>query len=154
MEGFRNIFQGVEEPRKSDAVKHDLIEMPTIALLASLTGLTSCNAFALFAKHKLEFLRGFMRLEVGAPSHDAFTDLFNALDLEQIAAALTKFAKTLLALLPDDQIAVDGKALRRSFKDASERSPLHLVQAFVPATGLVLGQACAGLDLPCPQCAA
>ena len=102
MEGFRNIFQGVEGPRKSNAVKHDLVEMLTIALLASLTGLTSCNAFALFAKHKLEFLRGFMRLEGGAPSHDAFTDLFNALDPEQMAAALTEFAKTLLALLPDD----------------------------------------------------
>ena len=141
MEGFRNIFQGVEEPRKSNAVKHDLVEMLTIALLASLTGLTSCNGFALFAKHKLEFLRGFMRLEGGAPSHDAFTDLFNALDPEQMAAALTEFAKTLLALLPDDQVAIDGKVLRRSFKDASERTALHLVQAFAPGAGLVLGQA-------------
>ena len=126
---------------RPNAVKHDLVEMLTIALLASLTGLTSCNAFALFAKHKLEFLRGFMRLEGGAPSHDAFTDLFNALDPEQMAAALTEFAKTLLALLPDDQVAIDGKVLRRSFKDASERTALHLVQAFAPGAGLVLGQA-------------
>ena len=140
MEGFRNIFQGVDEPRKSNAVKHDLIEMLTISLLASLTGVTSCNGFSLFATHKMKLLRGFMPLKGGAPSHDAFSDLFNALDPEQMAAALTAFAETLLAFFPDDQIAIDGKALRRSFKDASERSPLHLVQAFAPGAGLVLGQ--------------
>lgn len=140
MEGFRNIFQGVEDPRKSNAKKHDLVEMLTIALLATLTGLSSCNSFALFARYKLEFLRKFMRLEGGPPSHDAFSDLFNALDPEQLAAALTEFAKAWLAALPDDQVAIDGKVLRRAFADASKRSPLHLVQAFAPGAGLVLGQ--------------
>ena len=43
MEGFRIIFQGVDEPRKSNAAERDLIEMLTISLLASLTGVTSCN---------------------------------------------------------------------------------------------------------------
>ena len=38
MEGFRAIFQGVEDPRKSNATKHDLIEMLVIALLADAVG--------------------------------------------------------------------------------------------------------------------
>ena len=141
MEGFRYIFQGVVDPRRSNNTTHDLVEMLTIALLATLTGRSSCNSFARFARAKIEFLRRFMTLKGGPPSHDAFSDLFNALDPEQLEAALALFAKQLLAALPDDQIAIDGKALRRAFADASERSPLHLVQAFAPGAGIVLAQA-------------
>ena len=141
MDGFRFIFQGVDDPRKSNATTHDLVEMLAIALLASLTGRSSCNSFARFARAKIEFLRRFMPLKGGPPSHDAFSDLFNALDPEQLGAALALFAKQLLAAFPDDRAAIDGKALRGAFADASERSPLHLVQAFAPGAGIVLGQA-------------
>ena len=84
-----------------------------------------------------------MELEGGPPSHDAFSDLFNGLDPEQMAAALTEFAMTLLAALPSDladQVAIDGKVLKGVILNASRKSPLHLVQAFKPGAGLVLGQ--------------
>ena len=141
MEGFRFIFQGVGDPRRSNATTHDLVEMLAIALPATLTGWSSCNSFARFAECKIEFLRRFMRLKGGPPSHDAFSDLFNALDPEELGAALALFAQQLLAALPDDRAAIDGKALRGAFADASKRSPLHLVQAFAPGAGIVLGQA-------------
>ena len=110
MEGFRYIFQGVDDPRRSINTTHDLVEILTIALLATLTGRSSCSSFARFARAKVEFLRGFMALKGGRPSHDAFSDLFNALDPEQLGAALALFAKQLLAALPDDQVPIDGKA--------------------------------------------
>ena len=141
MDGFRFIFQGVDDPRKSNNTTHDLVEMLVIALLASLTGRSSCSSFARLARAKLGFPRRFMPLKGGPPSHDAFSDLFNALDPEQLGAALALFAKQLLAALPDDRAAIDGKALRGAFADASARSPLHLVQAFAPGAGIVLGQA-------------
>ena len=37
-------------------------------------------------------------------------------------------------------VAVDGKALRRSFEDGSERSPTHLLQAFASEARLTLAQ--------------
>ncbi len=46
----------------------------------------------------------------------------------------------LSAYLPLCRYRHNGKALRRSFAEASNRSPLHLVQAFATATGVVLGQ--------------
>ena len=140
MDGFREIFQGVDDPRKSNATKHDLTEMLTIALLATLTGKSSCSAFALFAEHKEEFLREFMELKGGPPCHDSFSDLFNGLDPKQLSTALTEFTKRLLAGLPVDQVAIDGKVLKGAMMDAAKRSPLHLVQAFEPGAGLVLGQ--------------
>ena len=47
---FRAIFQRVDDPCKSNATKHDLIEILVIDLLATLTGKSSYNAFTLFAK--------------------------------------------------------------------------------------------------------
>ena len=141
MKGFRAIFQGVEDPRKSNATKHDLIEMLVIALLATLSGSSSCSGFARYAEHKQEFLREFMELKGGTPSHDSFSDLFNGLDPEQLSTAMTEFAKTLVSALPKDQVAIDGKVLKGAIMDAKKKSALHLVQAFEPGAGIVLGQA-------------
>ena len=114
MEGFRAIFQGVENPRKSNAKKHDLTDMLVIALLATLSGWSSCSSFARYAKFKWEFLSEFLELKGGPPSHDAFSDLFNALDPEELAGAMTEFAKALFAALPGEQVAINGKVVKVS----------------------------------------
>ena len=102
MERVRAIFQGVGDSRKSNAKKHDVYEMLVIALLATLSGKSSCSSFARYARVKYEFLKGFLELKGGPPSHDAFSDLSDALDPEQMAGALTEFAKMLLAALSGD----------------------------------------------------
>ena len=75
MERFRAIFQGVDDPRKSNATKHDLIEMLVIALLAAPSGKSSCSSFARYARVNCEFLKGFLELKGGPPSHDAFSEM-------------------------------------------------------------------------------
>ena len=141
MEGFRAIFQGVGDPRKSNAVKHGLIEMLAVALPATLSGSSSCAGFARYAECNCEFLKEFMELKGGPPSHDALSDVSDVIDPEQLSAAMTEFAKTLAEALPQDQVAVDGKALKGAVMDAKKKSALHPVQAFEPRAGLVLGQA-------------
>ena len=86
------------------------------------------------------FSERIMELKGGPPNRDAFSDLSDTLDPKQLAVAMTKFANTLLAALPSDQVAVDGKVLRGATLDALKRSALHLVQTFEPGSGLVLGQ--------------
>jgi predicted transposase YbfD/YdcC len=72
-------------------------------------------------------------------SHDAFSDLFNALDPKGFQPVMARLLGELARNLKG-VIAIDGKALRRSFDKASGKSPLHLVQAFAAEAGLVLGQ--------------
>ena len=135
MEGFRTIFQGVEDPRRSKATKHGLI-----ALLAALAGSSSCSGFVRYAECKQEFLSEFMELEGGPPSHDAFSDLSDALDPEQLSTAMTNFVKTLAEALPQDQVAVDGKVLKGAIMDAKKKSALHPGQAFESGAEIVLVQ--------------
>ena len=143
MEDFRQFFKGVKDPRRSNATRHDFLEMLTVALLSSLCGGQTCVDMADFAVLNEKFLRRFMRPEHGPPSHDAFSRLFRMMEPGPFAAALSRFASGWAKALEADgvrQIAVDGKALRRTFSRASELSPLHLLSAFAPGSGIVLGQ--------------
>ena len=140
MEEFGHLFEGVADPRRSNAPLHDLDEMLMIGLLSALCGGESCADMERFGRAKEGFLRGFMRLAHGIPSHDAFTDLFNALDPGGLQRAMLRLAEGWAAGFAGEGVAIDGKALRRSFADAASRSPLHLVQAFASEARLVLGQ--------------
>ena len=46
---------------------------------------------ALFAETKAPFLRGFLRLPGGLPSHDTFSQLFRRLDPDQFRAVFQRF---------------------------------------------------------------
>jgi hypothetical protein len=83
MDGFTACFEGLDDPRTGNAGRHDLLEMLMIALCTVLSGGEDCTDMAEFARAKLEFLRGFLKLEHGVPSHDTFSRLFRLLDPEQ-----------------------------------------------------------------------
>src|ERR1700739_1453755 len=110
-----------------------------IALCTTLCGGQSAVAMARFAEAKETFLRGFLKLEHGLPSHDTFSRLFRQLDPAQFGAAfqrfMTRFADTVRGV-----VAIDGKVLRRSFDRASEKSALHMVSAWGSEQRLVLAQ--------------
>ena len=80
MEEFSGLFEGVEDLRRSNATRHDLHEMLMIALLSMLCGGEGCTDMERFGRAKESFLRDFMTLQHGVPSHDAFSNLFNALE--------------------------------------------------------------------------
>lgn len=140
MQDFARIFDGVKDPRTSNATRHDLHEMLMTALLCVICGGQTCTDMELFGRSKEEFLRRFMRLEHGIPSHDAFSALFRILDPDCLGGALLRLAADWAGRLGPDVIAIDGKTLRRSFEDASKRTPLHLVNAFAAGARLALGQ--------------
>ncbi|MBA0089327.1 MAG: ISAs1 family transposase [Acidobacteria bacterium Pan2503] len=139
MEGFKHCFEGLEDPRTGNAGRHDLLEMLMIALCTVVSGGEDCTDMAEFARTKLEFLRGFLKLEYGAPSHDTFSRLFRMLDPEQFGNCFQRFM-TRFAEACQGVVAIDGKVLRRSFDKASGKSALHMVSAWGCEQRLVLGQ--------------
>jgi hypothetical protein len=129
MDGFAACFTGLDDPRTGNAGRHDLLEMLVIALCSVLSGGEDCTDMAEFAEAKLGFLRDFLNLEHGPPSHDTFSRLFRRLDPEQFRACFQRFL-TRFAEACQGVIAIDGKVLRRSFDTASGKSPLHMVSAW------------------------
>jgi hypothetical protein len=139
MDGFAACFAELEDPRTGNAGRHDMLEMLLIALCTVLTGGEDCTDMAEFAETKLEFLRGFLKLEHGAPSHDTFSRLFRLLDPERFRACFQSFMAR-FAEACQGVVAIDGKVLRRSFDKASGKSALHMVSAWGCEQQLVLGQ--------------
>ncbi len=110
-----------------------------IALCAVLCGGESCVDMADFAEEKEGFLRGFLSLSNGLPSHDTFSRVFRALQPEQFRRCFQDFMGRFTESCAG-VIAIDGKVLRRSFDTASAKSPLHMVSAWGCEQRLVLGQ--------------
>ena len=133
-------FAGLPDPRSGNATRHDLVEAVTIALVASICGAESCVDFADFARDREALFREFLRLEGGLPSHDTFSRLFRLLDPAAFGVCFGRFLDG-LRQGGRGVVAVDGKALRRSFDRAAGASPLHVVTAFACEARLVLGQA-------------
>ncbi len=82
-----------------------------------------------FAKAKEPFLRGFLELENGLPSHDTFSRLFPQLDPAQFGVAFQQFMASFCEQV-EGVVAIDGKVLRRSFDRPSGKSPLDMVSAW------------------------
>lgn len=110
-----------------------------IALCTILCGGHGAVDMALFAKSKEPFLRGFLKLENGVPSHDTFSRLFRQLDPEQFRATFQRFMAGFSEQCRG-VVAIDGKVLRRSFDRASGKSALHMVSAWGCEQRLVLAQ--------------
>ncbi len=138
MERFAACFAALEDPREDNA-RHDLQEILLIALCAMLCGAEDCSDMALFGRAKEAFLRQFLRLRHGIPSHDTFSRVFRPLDPAQFHACFLRFMED-FAATAQGVIAIDGKALRRSFDRAAQKSPLHLVSAWAVGCRLLLGQ--------------
>src|SRR5208282_2778216 len=114
-------------------------EILAIAMCAVLCGGQGSVDMGLFAKSKEPFLRGFLKLENGVPSHDTFSRLFRMLDPERFRAAFQRFMAGFSEQC-EGVVAIDGKVLRRSFDRASGKSPLHMVSAWGCEQRLVLAQ--------------
>ena len=139
MDGFAACFESLDDPRTGNAGRHELLEMLMIALCTVLSGGEDCTDMAEFARAKLDFLRGFLKLEHGVPSHDTFSRLFRLLDPEQFRDCFQRFMAG-FADACQGVVAIDGKVLRRSFDTASGKSALHMVSAWGCEQRLVLGQ--------------
>jgi predicted transposase YbfD/YdcC len=139
LDRFAACFEDVEDPRTGNAALHDFHTLLMIALCAVLCGAQGAVDMALFAREKAAFLREFLDMKNGPPSHDTFSRLFRLLDPDQFRAAFQRFM-TAFSETCQGVIAVDGKVLRRSFDRASGKSALHMVSAWGCEQRMVLGQ--------------
>jgi len=133
------ILRGVTDPRSGNATRHDLLDVLTIALTASICGCETCVEFADFGEDREELFREFLSLKNGLPSHDTFSRLFRLIDPAALSSCFSRFLDD-LGVDGAGVIAIDGKTLRRSFDRAAGVSALHVVSAFAADARLVLGQ--------------
>lgn len=138
--GIPRAFESLPDPRQANHM-HRFIDILTIALLAVISSAEDWVNVAAYGRSKEAWLRTFLELPAGIPSHDTFNRVFACI---QPAAFETCFRQWTAALVEGSRgklVAIDGKSLRRSFEHAWDKSGMaHMVSAFVQANRLVLAQ--------------
>lgn len=80
-------FKSVEDPRIERTKDHALLDMIVIAVCAVICGADDWVGIEAWENEKVAWLRQFMALPNGIPSHDTFGRVFSRLDAEAFQAA-------------------------------------------------------------------
>lgn len=140
VEGLKDCFADLKDPRNEKSCDHLLFDILAISVLSVACGADDWCDMASFAHVKLDWLKTFLELPGGAPSHDTFRRVFGLLERNQFAANLFHWTKALQEATGGKLIAIDGKTLRRTFAKKSGLKALHLVTAWASDNSLTLGQ--------------
>jgi predicted transposase YbfD/YdcC len=130
----------VPDPRVERTRAHPLVNILVMALLAVLCGADSFTAIEEFGRCKREFLARFLDLTHGIPSHDTIGRVFAALVPETLQEVFRQWIGALAEVTKGEVVAIDGKTLRRSFRDAGNKAFVHMVSAWATHNRVVLGQ--------------
>jgi predicted transposase YbfD/YdcC len=128
----------VPDPRVAGTREHDLVELLVIALCTLLCRGESFYDMEEFGRVRLQWLRTFLTLRGGVPSHDTFNRLFQALDPKTFADCLARWTQSVRTVLGGEVVALDGKSLRRALHSGEDAR--MIVSAWATESGLLLGQ--------------
>jgi len=133
-----SIFATVTDPRRAHGTLHKLCDVLTIALCTVLCGRSEFTEMEAFGEIREGWLRGFLELPNGIPSHDTFRNVFAALDPAEFLEAFILWTEGVRAKLRGEIVPIDGKALRGTKGDLSEMTTM--VGAWAAGAGISLGQ--------------
>ena len=130
--GFLRFFRDVPDPRTGNFVPHKLHNLIVIAVLAVICGADGWVQVAFWGRCKANWLATFLDLSGGIPSHDTFGRVFSRLDPGRFERCFLNWMAAVVELSAGRLVSIDGKAIRRSFEHAWDKSGMtHLLSAFV-----------------------
>ena len=111
-----------------------------IAVCGVICGAESWTGVETFGKAKQAWLKQFLELPNGIPSHDTFGRVFASLDADAFQQGFTRWVEAVFRVTQGQMIAIDGKTLRCSHNRSIGKEAIHRVSAWASENGLVLGQ--------------
>lgn len=138
---FFSHFEALEDPREDNhKTLHKFHDILVIAILGTICGADGWTEICEFAEAKLDWLKTFLELPHGIPSHDTFGRIFALLDSETFEACFLAWIGSLSIDLQNEIISIDGKSLRGSHDRKKGVKMLHVVSAWASKNRIILGQ--------------
>ena len=139
MESPLQFFAGIKDPRVERTKDHLLLDIIFITISAVICGAETWNDIEAFGKAKLEWLKSFLKLPHGIPTHDTFNRVYAALDATELGQNFLSWTQSVTRQTEGEVISIDGKALRGS-RHHGNKSIVHMVSAWAGVNNIVLGQ--------------
>jgi predicted transposase YbfD/YdcC len=135
---IKHHFRKLKDPRIDRHKRHHLLDIIVVALCAVLCGAKDWQQVEAFGKQRFDWLRRFIALANGIPSHDTFERVFDRIDPSAFHRCFQQWVAAFADKLDIKHIAIDGKTMRGSGRNTL--GPLHLVSAWASEYHLSLGQ--------------
>jgi predicted transposase YbfD/YdcC len=140
LEKIEEHFSKVQDPRIERSKEHKLIDIISVAICAVICGAEGWVDIENFGKSKLAWLKTFLELPNGIPSHDTFGRVFSLIDPEEFQESFHSWVQSIHELTNGQVVAIDGKQLRGSKDSYLGKRAIYMVSAWAEANELVLGQ--------------
>jgi predicted transposase YbfD/YdcC len=135
-ESIARHFRGLNDPRTGNAKQHIFL----VILIIAICGVDGWSDVELFGRNKKEWLRTFLELPKGIPSHDTFGRVFALIKPEEFQERIIEWVKAIEKLTEGQVITVDGKPLRRSHDHDAGKAAIYMVSAWATTNQVILGQ--------------
>jgi len=137
---WKKFFEEVPDFRLNRRKLHKLGDILMLSLCAVLSGAEDFEDMENYGKQKEDFLRQFLELPNGIPSHDTINRVYNRLDKDKFAESLHRWSREILDFMEYYQLNIDGKVLRGTGQAGKKHAGICLVSAWAEEQRLVLGQ--------------
>lgn len=133
-------FADLPDRRVERCRRHKLIDIVMISLCAVICGADGFTDMEEFGRTKEEWLRQFLELPNGIPSHDTFGRVWAWIEPGEFEERFRRWVKGVVAVSQGEIVGIDGKTVRRSYDRAAGRAAIELVSAWARTNRLTLGQ--------------
>jgi len=140
LEAIEEHFGKVKDPRKDRTREHKLIDIITIAMCGVICGAEGWVDIENFGNNKILWLKTFLELPNGIPSHDTFGRVFSLIDAQEFQAAFYNWVFAVNEIVQGQIINIDGKCLRGSDDKGLGKRAIYMVSAWAESNQIVLGQ--------------
>ena len=133
-------FSSLDDPRAQHSIEHLLLDTVLVTICAVICGADTWVEIENYGIAKQEWLKTFLELPNGIPSHDTFERVFARLRPEQLQQCFLNWVQAVFNITDGQLINLDGKTLRGSYERGGKQGMIHMVSAWASQNRLVLGQ--------------
>jgi predicted transposase YbfD/YdcC len=139
MKSLMEHFGEIKDPRTDWLREHRMEDIIFITMAAVMCGAESWYDIENYGKAKELWLKEWLGLPNGIPSHDTFNRFFSALEPEQLERCFLEWVREVAKLTNGEVVSIDGKSIRGT-ADRNGKGFVHMVSAWASENKLVLGQ--------------
>lgn len=134
-----SFFDSLTDPRLERTKLHSLKDIIGITICAVLSGCDDWEEIEMYGRGKQEWLKQFLELANGIPSHDTFNRVFSLLSAEELRDCFVDWVQSIASITEGRVVSIDGKRMCNS-GTGGKKGFIHLVSAWCNANSMVMGQ--------------